>query len=147
LLCAQSTRRSAFKSSADVEACVDVRLNRPCPKSIPGLVSAKLVLPACPTCYGHIRDVFSRCSLNRAGAGAVMRDQRRNPRNFGVGDKPRCPNCGAPMSLTRRSPAADYALQYERQKFTCPECDHEIERVVDADGKQMQFANTQPAHH
>jgi hypothetical protein len=50
------------------------------------------------------------------------------------------------MSLTRRSPAADYALQYERQKFTCPECDHEIERVVDADGKPMQFAGTHPAH-
>jgi DNA-directed RNA polymerase subunit RPC12/RpoP len=75
-----------------------------------------------------------------------MRDQRRNPRNFGVSDKPRCPNCGVRMFLTRRSPAADYALQYERQKFTCPECDHEIERVVDADGKPMQFAGTQSAH-
>lgn len=76
-----------------------------------------------------------------------MPDQRRNPRSFGVGDKPRCPNCAEPMFLTRRSPAADYALQYERQKFTCPACDHEIERVVDAEGKPMPLTGTQLAHH
>jgi predicted RNA-binding Zn-ribbon protein involved in translation (DUF1610 family) len=56
------------------------------------------------------------------------------PRNFGVDDKPRCPNCGEPAFLSRRSPAGEHALQYERQRFTCPVCGLELERVVDADG-------------
>ena len=68
-----------------------------------------------------------------------MRDQLGKPRNFGVNDKPLCRNCGKPMFLTRRSPAADYALQYERQKFTCPGCDQESERVVDAEGRPRHF--------
>ena len=75
-----------------------------------------------------------------------MRDQRGNPRGFGVNDKPRCPSCGEPMFLTRRSPAADYALQYERQTFTCPDCDQEFERVVDAAGKPVAISSIQLAH-
>jgi hypothetical protein len=75
-----------------------------------------------------------------------MRDQLGNPRDFGVNDKPRCPNCGEPMFLTRRSPAADYALQYERQKFTCPGCNQESERVVDAAGKPIAISGIQLAH-
>lgn len=71
-----------------------------------------------------------------------MRNQLGNPRDFGVNDKPRCPNCGEPMFLMRRSPAADYALQYERQKFTCPGCDGESERIVDAEGRPWQFPAT-----
>jgi Zn finger protein HypA/HybF involved in hydrogenase expression len=66
-----------------------------------------------------------------------MRDQLGNPRGFGVSDKPRCPNCGEPMFLTRRSPAGDHALQYERQTFTCPGCKQEFERIVDAGGNAI----------
>ena len=39
------------------------------------------------------------------------------------------------VRLTRRSPAAPYELQLERQTFTCLECDQEFERIVDAQGK------------
>ena len=63
-----------------------------------------------------------------------MFDQLQKPRRFGVDDKPSCPKCHEPMSLTRRGPHADYNLQYERQTFTCFGCGHEIERVVDALG-------------
>ena len=62
----------------------------------------------------------------------------RNPRGFGVDDKPRCTNCGALTFLTRRSPAAEHALEYERQTFTCPGCVQEFERVVDAEGKPVE---------
>jgi hypothetical protein len=78
---------------------------------------------------------------HRAG-GTVMRDQLGNPRSFGVDDKPRCTNCGALTFLTRRSPAADHALGYERQTFTCPGCGQEFERVVDADGKPVEVADS-----
>jgi hypothetical protein len=61
-----------------------------------------------------------------------MLNQPRNPRGFGVGDKPPCSNCAGRMSLTRRGPDPDYGLRYERQTFTCFECDQEVERVVDA---------------
>jgi transposase-like protein len=65
-----------------------------------------------------------------------MLKQPRNPRGFGVDDKPRCPNCGELTFLTRRAPAAEYALEYERQTFTCPGCERQFERVVDAEGKR-----------
>jgi hypothetical protein len=72
--------------------------------------------------------------FNRAG-GTVMSDLGGGfPRDFGVDDKPRCPNCGELTFLTRRAPAAEHALEYERQRFTCPGCGLELERVVDADG-------------
>ena len=66
-----------------------------------------------------------------------MLNQSRNPRGFGADDKPRCPNCGELTFLTRRAPAAEHAPQYERQTFTCLECDEDFERVVDADGKAV----------
>jgi hypothetical protein len=52
-------------------------------------------------------------------------------------DRPACVNCGDQTFLTRRSPAAAYALQLERQTFTCLECDLDFERVVDAQGKPV----------
>jgi ribosomal protein S27AE len=64
-----------------------------------------------------------------------MLNLTRNPRGFGVDDKPRCTNCGALTFLTRRSPAGEHALAYERQTFTCPGCGQELERVIDAEGK------------
>jgi ribosomal protein S27AE len=56
------------------------------------------------------------------------------PRQFGVDDRPRCPNCSELTFLSRRSPAGRHALEYERQRFTCPACGLELERVVDAEG-------------
>ena len=66
-----------------------------------------------------------------------MLNQPRNPRSFGVDDKPRCPNCGELTSLTRRAPAAEHALEYERQTFTCLGCERQFERLVDARGKRV----------
>jgi len=59
----------------------------------------------------------------------------RTVRRFGAQDKPLCAFCGNATFLTRRSPAASYALHLERQTFTCPECGQEFERVVDEDGQ------------
>ena len=61
----------------------------------------------------------------------------RNARRFGAHDKPLCANCGNRTFLTRRSPAASYALELERQTFTCLECRRDFERVVDANGKAV----------
>ena len=63
-----------------------------------------------------------------------MFDRLHKWRTFGVDDKLPCPTCGKPMSLTRRAPDDGHDLQYERQTFTCFACDHETERVVDAEG-------------
>ena len=59
--------------------------------------------------------------------------QQRKPRSFGAGDRLACPNCSKSMFLSRRSPDAEY----ERQTFTCPSCDHRIERTVDVDGNTL----------
>jgi hypothetical protein len=64
-----------------------------------------------------------------------MLNNSRGVRHFGAHDKPLCTTCGEPTFLTRRSPAAPYELQLERQTFTCLECDQEFERIVDAQGK------------
>ena len=61
-----------------------------------------------------------------------MLKEARIARRFGAHDKPLCANCGNRTFLSRRSPAAEYALKYERQTFTCLECESEFERVVDA---------------
>jgi hypothetical protein len=66
-----------------------------------------------------------------------MSNQLRKPRGFGVGDRPRCLNCGEPTSLTRRAPAAKVALDYEEQTFTCVGCERQFRRVVDAGGKRV----------
>ena len=51
----------------------------------------------------------------------------REPRAFGVEDRPPCPSCGAEMHLSRRSPkAGDHT--YEVQIFSCAKCDAEITR-------------------
>ena len=65
-----------------------------------------------------------------------MFDQLQETRNFGVNDKPPCKNCGRPTSLIRRSPD-DLDLRCERQIFACFKCGHEIERVVDAEGRSQ----------
>jgi hypothetical protein len=61
----------------------------------------------------------------------------RDAHSFGAHDRPPCVNCGNQTFLTRRSPAAAYAFQLERQTFTCLECDLDFERVVDAQGKPV----------
>jgi hypothetical protein len=66
-----------------------------------------------------------------------MVDDARSARRFGARDKPPCANCGNRTFLTRRSPASSYALQFERQTFTCLECDQDFERVVDVEGKPV----------
>jgi hypothetical protein len=64
-----------------------------------------------------------------------MLNSSHRVRHFGAHDKPLCTTCGEPTFLTRRSPAAAYELQLERQTFTCLECDQDFERIVDAEGK------------
>jgi hypothetical protein len=66
-----------------------------------------------------------------------MLNQPRKPRGFGVDDKPRCPNCRELTFITRRAPAAEHALEYEQQTFTCFGCEREFKRVVDARGKRV----------
>ena len=58
-------------------------------------------------------------------------------RSFGVRDKPPCAYCGEQTFLSRRAPAAHYVREYERQTFTCLECNMDFERVVDADGRPV----------
>jgi len=62
-----------------------------------------------------------------------MINQPRKPRGFGVDDKPRCLSCGELTFITRRAPAAEHALEYEHQTFTCFGCERESRRVVDVD--------------
>jgi hypothetical protein len=81
----------------------------------------------------HFRSLLSVDS----GRGTLMLNQPLKPRRFGVDDKPRCLSCGELTFLTRRAPAAEHALEYERQTFTCPGCEREFERVVDARGKRV----------
>jgi hypothetical protein len=66
-----------------------------------------------------------------------MTNDALRPRRFGADDKPPCVNCGNRTFLTRRSPPAAYALQLERQTFTCLDCDQHFERVVDAQGRPI----------
>jgi hypothetical protein len=63
----------------------------------------------------------------------------RIARGFGARDKPPCANCGSRTFLTRRSPAAENALEYERQTFTCSVCGRQFERTVDAAGKAIRL--------
>ena len=58
----------------------------------------------------------------------------REPRPFGVEDRPPCPSCGAEMHLFRRSPEPGHHA-YEVQIFSCMECDAEITRSADRMGK------------
>jgi hypothetical protein len=63
-----------------------------------------------------------------------MAHQQRKPQNFGADYRPTCPKCNKAMLPTRRAPDADYGTRYERQTFSCPACEHRIERSVDVDG-------------
>lgn len=72
-----------------------------------------------------------------------MIEDARIASRFGTQDKPPCANCGTRTFLTRRSPAAKQALKYERQTFTCPGCQREFDRIVDADGKVIRGAAIQ----
>ena len=58
----------------------------------------------------------------------------REPRAFGVEDRPPCPSCGAEMHLFRRSPEPGHHA-YEVQIFSCMKCDAEITRSADRMGK------------
>jgi hypothetical protein len=58
----------------------------------------------------------------------------REPRAFGVEDRPSCPSCGAEMHLFRRSPQPGHHA-YEVQIFSCMKCDAEITRSADRMGK------------
>jgi hypothetical protein len=58
----------------------------------------------------------------------------REPRAFGVEDRPPCPFCGADTHLFRRSPEPVYH-GYEVQIFSCMKCDAEITRSADRKGK------------
>jgi hypothetical protein len=82
----------------------------------------------------HIFEV--KLIRNRVG-GPFMLNQLRKQRGFGVGDKPRCLNCGELTSLTRRAPATEFVLEYEEQTFTCFGCEREFRRVVDARGRRV----------
>ena len=58
----------------------------------------------------------------------------REPRPFGVEDRPPCPSCGAEMHLFRRSPEPGHHA-YEVQIFSCMRCDAEITRSADRTGR------------
>jgi hypothetical protein len=53
---------------------------------------------------------------------------------FGADRSLVCPACGKSMHVIRRSPDPDLGESYERQTFSCDECDCELERTADADG-------------
>jgi hypothetical protein len=57
----------------------------------------------------------------------------REPRPFGVDDRPPCPSCGVEMHLFRRSPEPGHH-SYEVQMFSCIKCDAEFIRSVDRNG-------------
>jgi hypothetical protein len=58
----------------------------------------------------------------------------REPRAFGVEDRPPCPLGRTEMHLFRRSPEPVYH-GYEVQMFSCMKCDAEITRSADRRGK------------
>jgi hypothetical protein len=59
---------------------------------------------------------------------------KREPRAFGVEDRPPCSSCGAEMHLFRRSPEPAHHA-YEVQIFSCMKCDAEMTRSADRKGK------------
>jgi hypothetical protein len=67
--------------------------------------------------------------------GLSMSVGQKTTRSFGAGDRPRCPQCGKTMSLSRRTPHSELGASYERQTFTCYDCVHDIERSADMQGK------------
>jgi transposase-like protein len=64
-------------------------------------------------------------------------------RSFGTDDELVCPKCSKVMRLTRRGPHTEHGDVYERQTFTCRQCNHEIERSADTHGNPfLQFVAT-----
>ena len=58
-------------------------------------------------------------------------------RSFGTDDELVCPKCSKVMRLTRRGPHTEHGDVYERQTFTCRQCNHEIERSADTHGNSV----------
>lgn len=85
-----------------------------------------------PSFYRHI---FQLKFDSSTVGGPLMGNDTQYACRFGAHDRPLCENCGNRTFLSRRSPAAAWALQLERQTFTCLECDQDFERVVDENGK------------
>jgi transposase-like protein len=56
------------------------------------------------------------------------------PTRFGVTDTLTCPKCKNSMRLTRRTPHPSRGHDFERQTFTCRNCQSEIERDADPTG-------------
>jgi uncharacterized protein YbaR (Trm112 family) len=55
-------------------------------------------------------------------------------RAYGVDDELVCPECGARLTVTRRSPDSTVAHDYESQTLTCAECNYARYRTVDSEG-------------
>jgi hypothetical protein len=73
---------------------------------------------------------------NHSGLVSINRTEKEVAvRTFGADDQPECPSCGGVMSLSRRSPHAEFGGKYERQTFTCRDCGQDIERSADTDGR------------
>jgi hypothetical protein len=54
---------------------------------------------------------------------------------FGVDDRLACPECGAEMTLIRRTPYTEPGGAFELQTFECSTCLNTIERSVDKEGR------------
>jgi uncharacterized protein YbaR (Trm112 family) len=55
--------------------------------------------------------------------------------HFGVFDGAKCPQCGNPLMIVRRSPNPQLGTKSEQQTLICPVCKHELDRSVDGDGQ------------
>jgi hypothetical protein len=77
---------------------------------------------------GNIYSTFDRLRANRLKVwGSAM------AKPFGADDKIKCPNCGAMMHVTRRTPHSARP-GHERQTIDCEQCDYSILRTVDEHG-------------
>jgi predicted RNA-binding Zn-ribbon protein involved in translation (DUF1610 family) len=63
-----------------------------------------------------------------AQMSAAMRSSHFIASNLDV-MRPECPKCGTRMWLARIEPDEP---GYDRRKFECPECDHELVEVVNS---------------
>jgi len=59
--------------------------------------------------------------------------ERITKRSFGADDKSACPQCGAELYVSRRSPQPENS-GHEVQVLSCFECSYEESRVVDNKG-------------
>ena len=70
------------------------------------VLARQFVRLGCCVDQSFSRHIRSSICPNRVG-GPLMLNQPRNPRGFGVDDKPRCTNCGTLTFLTRRRSFCD----------------------------------------